>query len=84
MTNEEGIFNIYDSMYSSLDNDTQKVLANLFVFEEAHFVTFQKQVGGTDCGLFAIAVATQILSLNSPILHFCQSQMTSHAFPIMK
>lgn len=80
MTNEEGILNIYDSVYSSLDNDTQKVLANLFVFEEVRFVTFQKQVGGTDCGLFAIAAATQILSLNSPTFHFCQDQMRSHAF----
>ena len=49
ITNEESIFNIYDSVYSSLDNDTQKVLANLFVFEEVRFVTFQKQVGGTCC-----------------------------------
>ena len=79
MANEEGILNIYDSVYSNIDNNTQEVLANLFVFKKVCFVTFQKQVCGTDCGLFAIAAATQILSLKSPTFHFCQDQMCCHA-----
>ena len=45
--------NIY---YSTIDEETGKVLANLFHF---HLHT-QKQVGGNDCGLFAIAIATAI------------------------
>ena len=85
ITNEEGIFNIYDYVYSSLDNDTQKVLANLFVFEEVRFVTFQKQVGGTDCGLFAIAATTQILSLKIVLsFTFFKIRCVLMLLPVMK
>ena len=58
VTNKEGILDVYDSVYSNLDEGTLKVLQNLFVYREVRIVEWQKQIGGSDCGLFAIATAT--------------------------
>ncbi len=55
-----GVVNVYDSMYSELDPDTEKVVFNLFGTVKLNFVNVQKQKGGSDCGLFAIAISTAI------------------------
>ena len=79
MTNQEGILDVYDSVYSNLDEGTLKVLENLFIYREVRIVEWQKQIGGSDCGLFAIAAATQLLSQENAIFHFCQVLMRDHA-----
>ena len=85
MTCEEGLLDVYDSVYSTIDDGTLTVLHNLFEFSDVQIVEFQKQVGGSDCGLFSIAIATEILfdSTTSSIydstkLYFCQDSMRSH------
>ena len=82
MACETDTLHIYDSVYSDLDDETLKVLENVFMFRKVHFVEFQKQEGGSDCGLFAIAAATQLLSQKSSksaTFHFHQDLMRTHA-----
>lgn len=69
---------MYDSVYTSIDDDTLKVLQNLFAFQVFKMIDFQKQKGGTDCGLFAIAAATSILHKQDHTLNFCQNTMRQH------
>ena len=48
--------NIYDSLYTSFDEITKVIVSSLFRTRiNMHMEPLQKQVGGTDCGLFAIA-----------------------------
>ena len=44
-------------MFSTLDKKTNEVVANLFPSASVKVIKSQKQAGGTDCGLFAIATA---------------------------
>lgn len=74
-----GVVNVYDSMYSELDPDTEKVVFNLFGTVKLNFVNVQKQKGGSDCGLFAIAISTAISNgLNPSRIIFDQAAMRSH------
>ena len=74
---KDGEVNIYNSVYSTVDEETDKVLANLFHYTSVKVM--QKQVGGNDCGLFAIAIATAIAFGADPTkLHFDQAAMRSH------
>ena len=52
--------NVYDSLYTSLDETTKVVVSSMFHTHCINMQPLQKQVGGTDCGLFAIAVITAI------------------------
>ena len=46
--------NIYDSLYTSLDETTKVTVSSLFGFcVNMHMQPLQRQVGGTDCGLLA-------------------------------
>lgn len=74
----DGCLNVYDSVYASVDDDTSRVLRNLFNFQVVNMIDFQKQKGGTDCGLFAIAAATSILHKHDNTLNFCQNTMRQH------
>ena len=56
---------VYNSVYCTLDKGTTDVLANLFSSSAVKMMDYQKQEGGTDCGLFAIATATAIAPLHS-------------------
>ena len=47
-------------MYHSLDKATTEVVINLFHSTIIKLIDCQKQKGGRDCGLFAIATATGI------------------------
>jgi hypothetical protein len=64
--------NVYDSAYSHLDEETEKVVCNLFQTKgsdvpiKIEMKKFQKQVGGTDCGLFSIAAITAIALNKDP------------------
>ena len=74
----DGKICVYDSAYSSLDKETNEVITNLFHSAAVKMKT-QKQVGGTDCGLFAIVTATTIAyGADSTRLTFIQAAMRSH------
>ena len=76
---DEDSLNIYDSVYSSVDATTQAVLHNLFYFSDLHVVKFQKQCGGADCGLYAIAAATSVLHKQDPSgVIYNQDKMRNH------
>ena len=57
LCNEVGV---YDSVYHNLDHETECILASIFPGFPWKMLPCQKQSGGTDCGLFAIANATAI------------------------
>ena len=55
------------------------ILANLFPSFSVKVMQTQKKVGGNDCGLFAIAIATAIVFGADPTkLLFDQAAMRSH------
>ena len=74
---------IYDSISQYCDEETKYIIQNLFqcgpdvlAVKLAHS---QKQRGGTDCGLFAIAFATAIaFGLNPSKLKLRQEAMRAH------
>ena len=51
---KNGVVNVYDSVYRSVDKATRAVITNLFQSSAVKIIESQKQEGGTDCGLFAI------------------------------
>ena len=71
---------IFDSVYSSIEEETLKLackllgrLANITV------VGIPKQLGGQDCGLFAIAIATSLATGGDPAeLVYDQAAMRAH------
>ena len=74
---------VFDSLGGLLSQQCLKVVADLMQCEESKiaidYVDVQKQQGGNDCGLFAIAFATSICSRQSPAtLSYDQSLMRSH------
>ena len=90
---QPGKVDIYDSLYQDIDNATRCKIEKVF----GSSITFnlpdvQKQVGFTDCGLFAIAFATNLAfgkiskfefkqgSLR-PHLKACFEEKCIHAFP---
>ena len=82
----EDIVNIYDSLYTSLDGPTKMVVSSLFhARTNMHMQPLQKQVGGTDCGLFAIAVISAIAYGKDPsLLQFKQEEMREHLLNCFK
>ena len=70
---------VFDSMYTSVDKGTQTVIQNLFalsVHSEIKTVPMQKQRGGDDCGLYAIATATVLpFGVDPAVLTFQQDAM---------
>ena len=81
---EDEITHVYDSVYSSLDRETEDVVHNLFQAAKSlpikiEMRSCQKQAGGTDCGLFSIAFITAIAYNEDPSkIKFCQMEMRSH------
>lgn len=45
-----GILRVYDSVYSTIDQETINTLQCMFNFTRIDMEKFQKQDGGTDCG----------------------------------
>lgn len=79
------MLDVYDSVYSTLDEPTHDVLKNLFLFKEVRLVTWQKQTSGSDCGLFSIAAATQLLvNRKENNFHFCQKKCVIMFLAVMK
>ena len=70
---EPNCVNVYDSAYSTIHEDTQSQICS-FVRPNSDTLTinmpnFQRQPNGRDCGIFAIAVATELANGRDP--SFC-------------
>ena len=77
----DGIVKIYDSVYRHLDEPTKKTLHQVFPNDTRIKVvgTTQKQAGGRDCGVFAIAFATSMaFGLDISTSAFHQEKMRLH------
>ena len=74
----DGKMFVYDSIYTDIDDQTRKIIGDIFEQEIEIVVpqSTQKQKGSTDCGVFSIAIATSLLH-SQPIL-FTQSLARSH------
>ena len=81
-TKEKGkVVRVYDSMYSSIDQATAKLIQTNFHCSmlNIRLMSCQKQVGAVDCGLFAIALATSIAFGDDPSTRrYSQEKMRSH------
>ena len=74
---------IYDSLKTSISLDTKKQICSLVKPKEAQFIfdvlNVQYQTNLSDCGLFAIAFATELVYQQSPVFcDFNTSVMRSH------
>ena len=57
------IVRIFDSLYTSIDEETLKRILELFGSDtKVEMVDCPKQQGDKDCGVFAIAIATSLAS----------------------
>lgn len=63
---------MYYSNYTSLDKTTEGMLTDQFHLHNIIMQPLQKQKGGTDCGLFVIAMITAIANGKDP------SQLSNH------
>ena len=76
---ENGKVNVYDSVYSSLDEMTKQVVFNLFNHRPINMIDSQRQEGGMDCGLFVVANATAIaFGVDPSKAKFKQVAMRAH------
>ena len=59
---EEGMVNIYDSLFIDVDDETQKAIRKVFNESNISFSLpkVQRQKGTNDCGVFAVAFATKL------------------------
>ena len=70
---------VYDSLYSTIDEPTEKTLKKMFGAKvEIKVVDGPKQDGTTDCGLFAIATCVSLASDVTLPTKFDQSTMRKH------
>ena len=73
--------NVYDSLYKSIDKDTKQAILNIKKVGRVKInsVNMQTQRGGTDCGVFAIAIATSLGYGDDPAkLTFQQENLREH------
>ena len=71
---------MFDSLYSSLDLATLDLLMQLFGADvKVKMEKYLKQVGGRDCGVFAIAICTSLANSSHPgYTCFNQDAMRPH------
>ena len=70
--------NVYDSLYTNVDDGTKRQVEKVFRSSvKFNLPSVQKQVGMTDCGLFAIAFATS-LAFGSASVSFKQDSLRLH------
>ena len=73
---------MYDSVFNTNDTEICKNICNLFnLAKKPKFTSekFQKQIGPSDCGLFAIATATVLaFGINPVQVQFQQAAMRNH------
>jgi len=79
---EVGEIKVYDSLYTALDKASIVVVSRLFKCKERSckitVVCPQKQVGASDCGLFAIAFATSVAITRKVMERYDQRRMRMH------
>ena len=67
---DDGVVNVYDSMYSSVSSGTMKLIASLVFSPTEQLIVKTMDVGrqsnGSNCGILAIAFAYDICSGNDP------------------
>ncbi len=75
-----------DSLYTSPDETTKEVISSLFHTRcRISMQPLQKQVGRTDCELFAVAVITAFSHSKDPSqMHFKQEEMRDHLLKCFK
>ena len=76
---------VFDSLNTSVNSGVTKQTASILMSDDKSILfrirPFQKQRGGTDCGLFAIAAATSICNGRDPSsLHYDQHAMRRHLY----
>ena len=71
---------LYDSVFTTIDKETKAVISNLYGPEILpRLVSICKQKGGTDCGLFAITIATTLaLGLDPAEITYQQISLHHH------
>lgn len=81
----EMTFQYYDSAYSTLQCNSEEIICHLLTTSSKCFrikvniMPTPKQSGSSDCGLYAIAIATALAyNLNPSSLIFAQSEMREH------
>ena len=75
--------NVYDSLHGRLDKHTRTLIADLMQSQqrtiEVCYADVQRQSGGSDCGLFAVAFAVSICCFQDPAtISFHQKDMRKH------
>ena len=78
----KGYVHIYDSLHTTIDEESVELVTNIFGNEDDSFVcvpNLQIQKGSMDCGLFAIAYMTTLANGKDPsVLSYEQSKMRGH------
>ena len=71
---------VYDSIYRTLDRETLDIISNVFHLSTAiELVPIHRQIGGRDCGVYAIAISTALAFGHDPSqITFTQSAMRLH------
>ena len=89
--NISGVVNVYDSIYQRHHNENIKSLSLFYqncVVDGSLRINYpaaQKQLGSSDCGLFATAFAIDLAEGNDPrSLYFSQIEMRNHLFHYFK
>ena len=85
---KEHVF-VYDSLYPSVGSNTKLQIAALLNTSAPHIslevVNCQRQRGGSDCGLFAVAFATALANGLCPESYtFKQKEMRQHLYNCLK
>ena len=71
---------VYDSLYRTLDRPTENIISNLFPTATIkELVQVNRQTGGLDCGVFAVAISTALAFQQNPaMIKFDQPAMRPH------
>ena len=71
---------VYDSVYTTLDRPTKNTIFNLFPASTCtELVQVNRQKGGLDCGVFAVAISTALAFQQNPaVIKFDQAAMRPH------
>ncbi len=76
----KGVVFVYDSVFRTIDRATKNIIAKLFPTSTMiKQVQINRQIGGKDCGVFAIAIATALaFNQNPALIKFDQPSMRAH------
>ena len=71
---------VYDSLYRTLDQPTENIILNLFPAATiTELFQVNRQTGGLDCGVFAVAISTALAFQQNPaVIKFDQPALRPH------